>query len=257
MDPAKRAFYRFHASLMEPWDGPACVCFTDGTVIGAVLDRNGLRPGRYWVTDDGLVVLGLRGRRARHRPADKVVRKGRLQPGRMFLVDTAQGRIIERRRDQVGAGGATPYQEWLDAGIVELDDLPDREHVVYTPRRWCAASRPSATPRGAQKILIARWPDRWRGARLDGHRHADRGAVASGRGCCSTTSAALRPGHQPAARRDPRGARHLARLGTIGPEGNLLDPGPEHAARSRSLPFPIIDNDELAKIAPHQRRRRV
>ena len=94
MDPARRAFYEFHAALMEPWDGPANVSFTDGTVIGAVLDRNGLRPGRFWVTDDGLVVLASEAGVLDLDPAT-VVRKGRLQPGRMFLVDTAAGRIVE------------------------------------------------------------------------------------------------------------------------------------------------------------------
>ena len=94
MDSQKRAFYRFHASMMEPWDGPACVSFTDGTVIGAVLDRNGLRPSRFWVTDDDLVVLASEVGVVDIDQA-KVVRKGRLQPGRMFLIDTAQGRIVE------------------------------------------------------------------------------------------------------------------------------------------------------------------
>ena len=88
MDPARRAFYQFHSTLMEPWDGPASSRFTDGTVIGAVLDRNGLRPGRFWVTDDGLVVLASEAGVLELDPA-RVVRKGRLQPGRMFLVDTA------------------------------------------------------------------------------------------------------------------------------------------------------------------------
>jgi glutamate synthase (NADPH) large chain len=94
MDPARRAFYEYHSTFMEPWDGPANVCFTDGTVIGAVLDRNALRPGRFWVTDDGLVVLASEAGVLDIDPA-KIIRKGRLQPGRMFLVDTAAGRIIE------------------------------------------------------------------------------------------------------------------------------------------------------------------
>ena len=94
MDRDRRAFYRYHASLMEPWDGPAAVCFTDGTVVGAVLDRNGLRPARYWVTDDGLVVLASEVGVLDIAP-EHVVRKGRLQPGRMFLVDTAKGRLVE------------------------------------------------------------------------------------------------------------------------------------------------------------------
>lgn len=94
MDPARRAFYEYHSTLMEPWDGPALVAFTDGTLIGAVLDRNGLRPARYWVTEDGLVVLASEVG-VLDVPASSVVRKGRLEPGRMFLVDTAAGKLVD------------------------------------------------------------------------------------------------------------------------------------------------------------------
>ena len=94
MDDKRRAFYQFHSALMEPWDGPALIAFTDGTVIGAVLDRNGLRPGRYWVTADGLVILASEVGVLDIEPA-RVVRRGRLQPGRIFLADTAAGRIVE------------------------------------------------------------------------------------------------------------------------------------------------------------------
>src|SRR6516165_5859118 len=94
MEPSKRDFYRFHSCLMEPWDGPASIAFTDGSVIGAVLDRNGLRPSRYWVTDDDLVIMASEAGVV-DVPPQHVVHKGRLQPGRMFLVDTAQGRIVD------------------------------------------------------------------------------------------------------------------------------------------------------------------
>ena len=93
MSAAKKAFYRYHASLIEPWDGPASIAFTDGTVIGAVLDRNGLRPSRFWVTDDDLVIMASEVGVLDVAP-EHVVQKGRLQPGRMFLVDTTQGRIV-------------------------------------------------------------------------------------------------------------------------------------------------------------------
>ncbi|MBV9291840.1 MAG: glutamate synthase subunit alpha, partial [Frankiales bacterium] len=122
MDEARRSFYRFHACLMEPWDGPACVTFTDGTVVGAVLDRNGLRPSRYWVTDDGLVVLASEVGVLDLDPAS-VVRKGRLQPGRMFLVDTSKGRIIGDDEIKAELASHHPYGEWLDRGLVHLDDL--------------------------------------------------------------------------------------------------------------------------------------
>ena len=109
MDAARRAFYEFHSMFMEPWDGPADLVFTDGTLIGGVLDRNGLRPARYWVTDDGLVVLASEAGVLDLDPAT-VVRKGRLQPGRMFLVDTGEGRLDRRRRGQVRPGGAAPLR---------------------------------------------------------------------------------------------------------------------------------------------------
>src|SRR5207302_4062039 len=108
MDEARRAFYQFHAALMEPWDGPACIAFTDGTVIGAVLDRNGLRPSRYWVTEDGLVVLASEVGGLEIDPAT-VVRKGRLEPGRMFLADTATGRIVSDEACKGPLAAEHPY----------------------------------------------------------------------------------------------------------------------------------------------------
>ncbi len=117
-----RAYYRYHASMMEPWDGPASIAFTDGTVIGAVLDRNGLRPSRYWVTDDDMVIMASEVGVVEV-PASKIIEKGRLQPGRMFLIDTTQGRIV--RDDEIKAGliSGAPFAEWLEAEQVTLDDL--------------------------------------------------------------------------------------------------------------------------------------
>ncbi|MGB8391035.1 glutamate synthase large subunit, partial [Mycobacterium sp.] len=128
MDPARRAFYQYHASLMEPWDGPASMTFTDGVVVGAVLDRNGLRPSRIWVTEDGLVVMASEAGVLDLDPA-KVVRRLRLQPGRMFLVDTAQGRIVSDEEIKAELAAEHPYQEWLDKGLVPLDDLPQGNYV--------------------------------------------------------------------------------------------------------------------------------
>ena len=130
MSQKRRDFYRFHASLMEPWDGPACVTFTDGNQIGAVLDRNGLRPSRYWVTDDGLVILSSEVG-VLDIPQEKVVRKGRLQPGKMFLVDIEQGRIIEDDEIKDSLADSAPYGEWLHAGMLRLSELPAREHIIY------------------------------------------------------------------------------------------------------------------------------
>ncbi len=115
MDQARRDFYAFHSCLMEPWDGPAAVVFTDGTVVGAVLDRNGLRPGRFWVTEDGLVVLASEAG-VLDIPQDKIVQKGRLQPGRMFLVDLGQHRIISDEEIKTQLAAAAPYGEWLLGG---------------------------------------------------------------------------------------------------------------------------------------------
>lgn len=123
MDPARRAFYQFHSSLMEPWDGPAAVAFTDGTRIGAVLDRNGLRPGRYYVTTDGMVVVASEAGVLDLPPAS-IQRKGRLQPGHMFLIDTEQGRIIEDEEIKRAIVNERPYAEWLGEHLVHLKDLP-------------------------------------------------------------------------------------------------------------------------------------
>src|SRR5690606_30056910 len=132
MDPARRAFYQYHANLMEPWDGPACLTFTDGTLIGAVLDRNGLRPGRFWVTEDGLVVLASEAGVLDLDPAT-IVRKGRLEPGRMFLVDTDQGRIVEDDEVKSQLASQRPYGEWIEGNTITLDSLPEREHVAHSP----------------------------------------------------------------------------------------------------------------------------
>ena len=130
MPKNRRDFYAFHAALMEAWDGPACVTFTDGKQVGAVLDRNGLRPSRFWVTDDGLVVLASEVG-VLDIPQEKVIRKGRLQPGKMFLVDVEAGRIIEDDEIKDQLANAHPYGKWLEEGMIRLKDLPEREHIIY------------------------------------------------------------------------------------------------------------------------------
>ena len=107
-----KAYYEYQACLIEPWDGPASMAFTDGTLIGAVLDRNGLRPSRYWVTKDGLVVMASEAGVLDIPPGD-VVAKGRLRPGRMFLVDTAQGRIIADDEIKTSLASQQPYRQWI------------------------------------------------------------------------------------------------------------------------------------------------
>ena len=123
MDPDRRAFYEYHAALMEPWDGPAAVAFTDGRQIGATLDRNGLRPARYLVTDDDLVVMGSE-MGVLQIPEEKIITKWRLQPGKMFLIDMEEGRIIDDTEIKSTLSQAKPYPEWLEKTQIDLHDLP-------------------------------------------------------------------------------------------------------------------------------------
>ncbi|PZO13705.1 MAG: glutamate synthase large subunit [Leptolyngbya foveolarum] len=124
MDAQKKAFYEYHACLIEPWDGPASIAFTDGTQMGAVLDRNGLRPGRYYVTKDDRVIMASEAGVLSVRPED-IVKKGRLEPGKMFLVDTKEGRIIPDAEIKAKIASAEPYQEWLEREMVSLEQLAD------------------------------------------------------------------------------------------------------------------------------------
>jgi len=246
MDAEKRAFYRFHSSLMEPWDGPASVCFTDGTVIGAVLDRNGLRPSRYWITDDDVVILASEVGVVDVDQA-KVVRKGRLQPGRMFLIDTAQGRIVDDEEVKRSLAQAHPYQEWLDEGLVELEELPDREHVVFSHQSVLRRQQVFGYTHEELKILVA--PMAKTGGEALGSMGTDTPiAVLSERPrllfdyfqqlFAQVTNPPL----------DAIREEVVTSVGsTLGPEANLLTPGPE-SCRQLVLPFPVIDNDELAKI---------
>ncbi|MFQ5486918.1 MAG: glutamate synthase large subunit, partial [Gammaproteobacteria bacterium] len=130
MDDQRRAFYEYHAALMEPWDGPAAVAFTDGRQIGATLDRNGLRPARYLITDDDLVVMASE-MGVLEVPESKIVKKWRLQPGKMFLIDMEAGRIINDEELKSQLAQAHPYQQWLDRTQVQLNNLPGRAHADH------------------------------------------------------------------------------------------------------------------------------
>jgi glutamate synthase (NADPH/NADH) large chain len=246
MDPARRAFYEFHSSFMEPWDGPACVTFTDGTLIGAVLDRNGLRPGRYWVTDDGLVVLASEVGVLDIEPSS-VVRKGRLQPGRMFLVDTEHGRIVDDEEIKSELAAQQPYDEWLHAGVVHLDDLPDREHVVHTHASVARRQRTFGYTEEELRVLLA--PMARAGAEPIGSMGTDTPiAVLSERPRLLFdyfTQLFAQVTNPPL---DAIREELVTSLATgVGPEHNLLEATPAHC-RQVLLPFPVIDNDELAKI---------
>jgi glutamate synthase (NADPH) large chain len=246
MDPARRDFYEFHASLMEPWDGPACVNFTDGTVIGAVLDRNGLRPGRWWQTSDGLVVLGSETGVLDLDPAS-VVAKGRLQPGRMFLVDTARGEIVSD--DDVKHELATehPYGEWLHAGLIALEELPEREHVVFSHESVTRRQQIFGYTEEELRVLIT--PMATLGVEPLGSMGTDTPLAALSQrprllfDYFSELFAQVTNPPLDAIREEM--VTSLA--GTIGPEQNLLAPTAA-SCRQIVVPRPVIDNDELAKI---------
>ncbi|WP_063732331.1 glutamate synthase large subunit [Streptomyces sp. RTd22] len=246
MDPARRAFYQYHSTMMEPWDGPACVTFTDGTQVGAVLDRNGLRPGRYWVTDDGLVVLSSEVGVLDIDPA-KVVRKGRLQPGRMFLVDTAEHRIIEDDEIKAELAGEQPYGDWLEAGLIDLADLPEREHIVHTHASVTRRQQTFGYTEEELRVLLA--PMAKAGAEPIGSMGTDSPIAALSErprllfDYFTQLFAQVTNPPLDAIREE----LVTSLISSLGPQGNLLEPTAA-SCRSVTLPFPVIDNDELAKL---------
>ncbi len=246
MDQARRAFYEFHASMMEPWDGPACVVFTDGTQVGAVLDRNGLRPSRYWVTDDGLVVLASEVGVLDIDPAT-VVRKGRLQPGRMFLVDTDEHRIIEDEEIKGGLASEHPYDEWLHAGVIRFEDLVDREHVVHTHASVTRRQQVFGYTEEERRLLLT--PMARTGAEPIGSMGTDTpiAALSDRPRLLFDYFAQLFAQVTNPPLDSIREELVTSLSGTIGPEANLLEPTPA-SCRQLVLPFPVITNDELAKI---------
>ncbi|MBQ0928122.1 glutamate synthase large subunit [Saccharopolyspora endophytica] len=246
MDPKRKAFYEFHNYLMEPWDGPALVAFTDGTQIGAVLDRNGLRPGRYWVTEDGLVVLASEVGVLEFE-ADKVVRKGRLQPGRMFLVDTDAGRIIDDDEIKGELADEYPYQEWLDSGVVRLGDLPEREREL--PSHDSLVHRQQVFGYTQEELGVLLQPMATTGAEPIGSMGNDTGFAALSERPRQLfdyfTQLFAQVTNPPL---DAIREELVTSLGThVGPEHNLLDHAPE-ACHQLVLPFPVLDNAQLAKI---------
>ena len=246
MSQERKDFYAFHSALIEPWDGPACVTFTDGKQVGAVLDRNGLRPSRFWVTDDGLVVLASEVG-VLDFPPEKIIRKGRLQPGKMFLVDIQEGRIIEDDEIKQSLATAAPYSKWLSDGLVRLSDLPAREHIVYPHSSVVRRQRAFGYTEEEIRMIIT--PMAKNGAEPLGSMGTDTPIAA-----LSTKPRLLfdyfaqlfaQVTNPPL---DAIREELVTSLGaSIGPEHNLLDPGPD-SCKQISLQFPVIDNDELAKI---------
>ncbi|WP_084956534.1 glutamate synthase large subunit [Thermoactinospora rubra] len=246
MDPKRRAFYEFHASMMEAWDGPASITFTDGTLAGAVLDRNGLRPGRFWVTEDGLVVLASEAGVLDIAP-EKVVRKGRLQPGKMFLIDTERGKIIEDDEIKAELAAAQPYEDWLHAGLVRFEELPARQREIPTHEALIKRQQTFGYTEEELRIILA--PMAKTGQEPIGSMGTDTPvAVLSEKprllfDYFSQLFAQVTNPPLDAIREEL--VTSLASV--LGPEGNLLDPGPA-SCRQLVLPYPVIDNDELAKI---------
>jgi len=247
MDGKRRAFYEYHSMLMEPWDGPAALVFTDGSLIGGTLDRNGLRPGRFVVTDDGLVVAASEIGVLDIDPA-RVVRKGRLRPGRMFVVDTVAGKILEDDEIKAELADLEPWEEWLDAGRINLKDLPEREHIVHTPASVVRRQRTFGYTEEEVRILLS--PMAKNGAEPLGAMGSDTPiAVLSDRPRLLFDYFTQQFAQVTNPPLDSIREEVVTSLGSgVGPERNLLAAGPEHAQQVL-LDFPVIDNDELAKIA--------
>ncbi|MBP2435563.1 glutamate synthase large subunit [Microbacterium amylolyticum] len=246
LDPDLKAFYDYHGGQMEPWDGPAALLATDGTLVCATLDRNGLRPGRWTVTTDGLVVIGSE-TGVLDFPSERIESRGRLQPGTMFVVDTAQGRIISDAEIKRELAQQEPWQEWLDKGTVRLSELPEREHLVHPIASIRRRQRTFGYTEEELKILLG--PMGRNGAEPIGAMGSDTPIAALSerprllfdyfvQQFAQVTNPPL----------DSIREEVVTSLAlNLGPEGNLLTWGPDHA-RGVGLDFPVIDNDELAKI---------
>ncbi len=247
MDDERKAFYEYHASLMEPWDGPAAVAFTDGTVVGATLDRNGLRPARYYVTHDDLVIMASETGVLPVEPTN-IRSKGRLQPGRMFLVDLAQGRIVpdEELKDQLK--GRRPYREWIEKNQLRLEDLPDSGRS-FPATHETLLQRQRAFGYTDEDIRVIMGPMATEGMEPIGSMGTD------------TPLACLSEKPQPLFHYfkqlfaqvtnpaiDPiREELVMSLVSYIGSERNILDETPEHA-QTLKLDHPILENRHLEKL---------
>jgi len=247
MSEERKAFYEYHGCLMEPWDGPASIAFTDGTVIGAVLDRNGLRPSRYVVTKDGLVVMASEVG-VLDIPPENILLKERLHPGRIFLVDTAQGRIIHDEELKHAFATEHPYGEWLKQNLVPLEELPAPPHV-HEPDHETIRQRQVIFGYTHEDLRILMGPMAMKGEEPVGSMGTDTSlAVLSNRPrllydyfkqlFAQVTNPPL----------DAIREELVTQMETtIGPERNLLKPEPE-SCRQIKLQTPILTNEELAKL---------
>ncbi|WP_430335631.1 glutamate synthase large subunit [Rhodococcus sp. ACT016] len=246
MTDQRRAFYQFHASLMEPWDGPACMTFTDGTIVGAVLDRNGLRPGRWWHSSDGRVVLASESG-VLPIPQSEVIAKGRLEPGEMFLVDTEAGRIVPDGEIKERLAAEQPYREWLHAGLLDLRSVPSRGRIPHDHQSVVRRQQEFGYTEEEQRVLLS--PMATSGVEPLGSMGTDTPiAVLSQRPrllfdyfvelFAQVTNPPL-----DAIREEI--VTSLRRV--MGPEQNLLEPSAA-SCRQIVLSWPVLDNDELGKI---------
>ncbi|HEX6826385.1 MAG TPA: glutamate synthase central domain-containing protein, partial [Nitrospiraceae bacterium] len=247
MDLDRRGFYEYHAAMQEPWDGPAAVCFTDGKFIGATLDRNGLRPCRYQVTTDGLVILASE---AGVLPIDvrKIRQKGRLMPGRMFMVDTVQGRIIDDEEVKAEIVSRKPYRSWVTQYRISLDELPDPSNVPQ-PDHLTIRQRQLAFSYTIEELKMVITPMVVEGQETISSMGTDTPlAVLSDRPqllfkyfkqlFAQVTNPPI----------DPIREELVMSLTTsIGPKPNLMDEHPEACRRIR-VKQPILTNAELQKI---------
>jgi len=247
MSDEKKAFYEYHSCLMEPWDGPASIAFTDGTRIGAILDRNGLRPSRYYVTKDGLVVMASEVG-VLDIPADRILQKGRLQPGRMFLIDTEEGRIVDDEEIKQKIASAQPYRKWLRENLVSLEELPEPPHVAE-PDHATVLLRQQVFGYSIEDLRLLMGPMARDGVEALGSMGTDTPlAVLSDRpqslyNYFKQLFAQVTNPPVDAIREEIIMSMEI----TIGAEGNLLEPRPE-SCRHIKLKSPILKNEELEKL---------
>ncbi len=248
MPEDKRAFYEYHSCLMEPWDGPASIAFTDGTVIGAVLDRNGLRPSRYYVTKDGLVIMASEVGVLPVEP-ERVLSKGRLQPGRMFLVDMRQGRIVSDEEIKQKFAAEQPYREWLDKNHVLLSDLPKPKNNAPASDPQTITQRQQAFGYTFEDLEVIIGPMAREGVQPLGSMGTDTPlAVLSERPVllynyfkqlfAQVTNPPIDP-----IREELITSTHTM----LGPEGNLLKPAPANC-RMIKLDHPILTDSQLEQL---------
>ncbi len=247
LDPDLRAFYEYNNTLIEPWDGPAAIVFTDGTLVGAQLDRNGLRPGRWQVTDEGHLVLASEAGVLNQTPQGHILRKGRLEPGKMFLVDTAKGRIIPDEEIKHQLAGQHPYREWVSRNTVRLDDLPERAHVNHS--RVSVQRRQRAFGYTQEDLKLILGPMAQRGAEPIGSMGNDAPiAVLSNRSRMLFdyfTQKFAQVTNPPLDWEREEVVTSIA--SAIGPEPNLLEDLPHHAKKIR-IDLPVVDSDQMAQL---------